>query len=92
MFYRSDLLFCKSLRPRGLVIAVLCYRAIYTMNMMWQKPETTVPCISSNIYHMKREFLVKAVDSYKVYNVYMHRFYADQLLFRKFKNFDLNII
>jgi len=42
------------------------------MNMMWQKPETMVPCISSNIYHMKKEFPVKVVDSYKVYNVYMH--------------------
>lgn len=41
---------------------------------------------------MKKEFPVKAVDSYKVYNMYMKRFYADQLLLRKFKKFDLNII
>jgi len=40
---------------------------------------------------MKKEFPVKAADSYKVYNVYIHRFYADQLLLRKFKNFDLTI-
>lgn len=41
---------------------------------------------------MKKEFPVKAIDSYKVYNVYMHQFYADQLLLRKFKNFDSTII
>lgn len=41
---------------------------------------------------MKTVFSVKTLDSYKDYNVYMYQFYADQLLFRKYKKFDFNII